>query len=291
MLSPSSTSSHQIVYRYGFLLTETTKYIHLEVWEILEVISECGLGGDTSEGEHGKTSVSDFACLHAHDFVIGLALEESEWVQTEISGFAVAFALGDLHEDGSGAEFNEGDSNEEEAHGALFDENVVGVVSVRDAFDGVNVSRETEGDSESTVGGQPSEPCQHGNSGVLDFGFTHPVDGWDTFGLLPLRWLNETGEVLWDGGEVKWVETDVTWESSVQSLGAWKERDGSGTLGWLNHGIPHTFWHSSRKSRALLRTRCLGNKRSDGLSHQEGSSESEGLHDYRGVVYRYKEER
>jgi len=210
----------------------------------VSTVQQGSLGGNTAKGKHGKTSVQKFGGLHALDFSIRLALQEGHRVKSEITGKTVRLSLGDFNKDSSGrAEFNKANGQKKECHGSLFNKDVVGIVGVRDRVNGIDGARETKSDSESTISGEPSEPSHHADTGVLDLGFSHPVEGRDSRGLFP-RWrLDESSEILGDGGEVKRVEANITRHGSVKVDGARQERNRLGALGLVYHGVPHAVRH------------------------------------------------
>lgn len=73
-------------------------------------ITQSSLSANTAESHHSKTSIQKLSELHALDLSNRLVLEEKQWVKTEVSSLTVAFALGNLNENGTGAELNNSDS-------------------------------------------------------------------------------------------------------------------------------------------------------------------------------------
>ena len=256
----------------------------LEVGEALGGLAEGGLGGNAGEGKHGKTAVLELTELHAADLVLGLSLEEAEGVEAVVSGLAVALALGNLNEDGAGAELEDGGDGEEEAHGSLGDKDVVGGVRAGDGLDGVHLSGEAEGEAEGTVGGQPAEPGHHGDAAVLELGLAHPVEGGDVGLLLPLRGLDEAREVLGDGGEVEGVEANVADHGAVKVGRAGEEGDGLGSLRLVDHGVPEAVGHGAEGRGGLVG--ALGGE-GGGRGGAEGSNGE--LHFSTLLLYRRRE--
>lgn len=107
------------VFKKWIPLSQTSKpadETHLEVGKGMGGITEARLGNDAGESEHGQTSILKLPKLHAVDLLLRLSFKVPERIKAEVAGLAVALALADLDEDGSGAELDEGDSGEKETH-------------------------------------------------------------------------------------------------------------------------------------------------------------------------------
>ncbi len=231
---------------------------NLEVREGVGGITEGRLGGNTSEGEHGKTSIGNLTGLHELDLLITLVLKEREGVKGVVTGLTVTLSLGNLNEDSGGTELDESNSEEEESHGSLFNQDIVGLVGGGDVLNRVQFTGEAKGDSESTVSGEPSEPSHHSNTGMLELGLTHPVKGGDSIGLLPLWGLDESGEILGDGGKVHGVKSNITRHGSIKVHRAGEEGKGCGPLGLVYHRIPHSVGHGVQGGGALASSVGIG---------------------------------
>ena len=162
----------------------------------------------------------------------------------------------------------------------------MGLVSGRDGRDRVDLSRETESVSKSTVGGDPSEPGKHANTAVLEFGLSHPVESVDSSSVLPSWGLDETSEVLWDTAQVERVEANITNHGSVEEDRSWQERKGRGSLGLVNHFVPHAVRHGSLQFSGMLGRGSWGES-SGSRSHQGNNGKRERGH---GQVFEAKEE-
>lgn len=238
----------------------------MEVRELVGGIGKSSLCGDTTEGQHCKTAVQNLGKLHAVRIFLGLVLEERQRVKAEVTGFTVALALGNLNESSTCAELDEADSHQQECHGSLLNKNVVSLVRSRDILNRVDISRETHVDAESTIGGKPSEPGEHRNTGVLEFSLSHPVESRKARSILPRWGLDETGKVLWDTAQVEWVESNITNIGSVEVSWSWQERESSGSLGLVNHIVPHAVRHGTDFSTNIGRGRW--DKGSGSRGHQ-----------------------
>jgi hypothetical protein len=239
-------------------------------------IAQGSLGANTTEGQHGKTSIQEFAEFHAFDLCLRLSLKELHWVKTEVTRSTVVLALGNFNENGTSAELNNTNSNQHECHGSLGNEDVVRLVSGRDAFHRVDFTRETERDSESTVGGDPTEPGQHANAAVLELGLSHPVESWESGSLLPTWGLDETSKVLWDAAQVERVEANITNQGSVKVGRSWQERKGFGSLGLVDHGVPHALRHGLQFGGTL--GRGSWGKRNGPRSQHSNNGKRKGVH-------------
>mmetsp|Transcript_22066 Transcript_22066/g.50409 ORF Transcript_22066/g.50409 Transcript_22066/m.50409 type:complete len:213 (+) Transcript_22066:350-988(+) len=207
-------------------------------------ITQCRLGGDTSEGHHSKSSVLKFLKLPVINLLLGFSFQDLERIEHEVSSLTIVFSLRHLDEHSAGAELDESDGKKQEGHGSLIYKNIMGLVGGRDVLDGVHSTWETKRNrSESAVGGDPSGPREHGDASVLELCLSHPVEGVDTVGLLPLRWLDETGPVLGNRGKVEGIESEVAYHGSVEFRGPGEEGDGFGAFVLVDHGVPETIGH------------------------------------------------
>jgi hypothetical protein len=235
------------------------------------------LCGDSAERKHSKTSVQHFSGLHTVGLFLVLALEELKGVKAEVSGLTVKLSLGDLDEGSTAAELDEGDRNEQELHGSLPNKDVVGIVGVGDAVNRIDASGETHHDSEGTIGGEPSEPGKHGNTSVFELGLTHPVEGGDSLGFFPRRRLDDSSEVLGDGGQVEGVEANITGHRSIKVNGARQPWKRSGSLGRINHLVPHAVRHTGLQGSCAFTSGSRGESHGRSGHHGENSG-SEGVH-------------
>lgn len=250
-----------------FLSRKFLKHRNLEVREALVRITQSSLGGDATEGKHGKTAVAQLLELHGVDLVLGLVLQEAKRVEGEVTSLAVRIALGNFNKNSAGAKFNEANGQKKEAHGSLLDEDVVGIVGVG------NVLEDSKRESDAEISGPPSSNSKHSNSAVLQFSLTHPVKcGKGGSLLFPGRRLDESREILWDGGEVEGVKTNITDHGSIQVDGTRKERNCLGTFGLVDHGVPFAIRHTSHQGSV------------GALAHGGGGkSQSRTCHAYKGA--------
>lgn len=213
--------------------------VRLKIGEVLVFRAQGGLGGDSTKGQHSEAAIVNLLSLHGHLFFSTLARDEFEGVKAKVTGLTVVLALGNFDDNSSRAELNETDNQKKESHGSLLNEDVVSVVGVGDVFNRVDVS----GEPEAKVGGDPSGPSKHGNAAVLDFRFPHPVDGRDALRFFPRGRLNETREILGNGGQVEGVKSLISWQRSVEVDCAGQERNRLGAFRLVDHRIPQALRH------------------------------------------------
>ena len=154
----------------------------------------------------------------------------------------------------------------------------MGTEGIRDVLNTVDVSREAERHgSKGAICCQPASPGHHGNTAVLELSLAHPVESGDTLAhILPRRRLDKSGEVLRDRGEVEWVKAEVSYHASVKVDWTGKEGHSLGTLGFVDHAIPHTLRHGRDGTTGLTASlRCKGGGRG---GQEGGKGGSEALH-------------
>lgn len=261
------------------------QFTSLEVGEVLGALAQSSLSANRTESKHSKTSVQHFSGLHTENVSVALVLEELKRVKAKVSGVAIKFSLGNLDKCSTRAELDEANSHEQKCHGSLSNEDIVGIVGVGDVINRVDASWESHHDSESTIGSQPSEPGKHGNTSVLELGLAHPVKGVDTLGFFPRRRLDEPGKVLRDRRQVEGVKSNITRRGSIKSLGTGQPGKRGGSLGGVNHLVPHAVRHAGQGCGTLTSGR--GGESHGRTGHHCENGSSEGVHgDYR--VSRFK---
>ena len=242
-------------------------------------ISQSGLSSESTKGKHGKATVGQLLGLHSLLGLSGLALHQIKRVEAKVSGFTVKLSLGSLDKSSTGAELDKANSQEHERHGSLVNENVVGVVGSGNASKGEGLSGETDRDSKSAIGGEPSGNGKHGNTRVLQLGLTHPVDGGNSLGFLPGRRLDEPSKVLGNGGQKEGIEANIASHRSVQSSGTGKEGHCLGALGLDDHLVPLSARHGAIQGSARSRLGGRGGgKRHGRTGHGCNDNSGKGLH-------------
>mmetsp|Transcript_8465 Transcript_8465/g.25574 ORF Transcript_8465/g.25574 Transcript_8465/m.25574 type:complete len:264 (+) Transcript_8465:285-1076(+) len=249
-------------------------HTRLEVREAVVGISEGRLGGDGTKCKHGKATIGNLAHLHPVLLLLALVLEEGKGVKAKVTSLAITLSLRHLNEDSTGAELDEANSEEKESHRSLVHENIVGLIGSGNTLHGVDLPRETEGEAEATIGGDPTEPGEHSNAAVLQLGLAHEVKSRDSFGLLPLRRLKEAREVLGDRGEVEGVETNIANVRPIQVDRTREPRERRRPLGFVHHSIPQTIRHGVEGHSSLVRR--IGRERGGRAGKESSDGELHG---------------
>ena len=135
----------------------------LDVWE--SVSGNNGLGGNSSDGTHGKTSVQKFAVLL---LLQSIGITGCECVPCKVTGFTFSLHGGDR---GGGRDDQIPKSNPKKqlAHGSGFQESIMGIHGLGDGLEGVHLTGDTD-----EIGGDETNHSQHGGTSVTDFALTEP---------------------------------------------------------------------------------------------------------------------
>mmetsp|Transcript_30656 Transcript_30656/g.89542 ORF Transcript_30656/g.89542 Transcript_30656/m.89542 type:complete len:210 (-) Transcript_30656:10-639(-) len=130
------------------------------------VSGDDGLGGDTTDSDHGQTAVEELGnllLLHT-----GIVLGGKLGAEGEVTGFALSLEGGN-NGGGGNKDVDEANPEEELVHGARLEEGVVGIDGPGDGLEGVHVA----GDADE-VGGDEAHDGEHGGAAVLELGLTEP---------------------------------------------------------------------------------------------------------------------
>mmetsp|Transcript_19767 Transcript_19767/g.54975 ORF Transcript_19767/g.54975 Transcript_19767/m.54975 type:complete len:227 (-) Transcript_19767:34-714(-) len=139
----------------------------LEVWES---VSSCdGLRGDTSNSNHGQSSIHELCLTLLGESLVGLwhghVPSEVTWLTVSLGGGSSGW--------GGDDEVEETNPEGELVHWSGLEESIVGIDGLWDGLEGVHLAWDAD-----EVGGDETNDGQHGGTSVTQLALTEPWEEW-----------------------------------------------------------------------------------------------------------------
>mmetsp|Transcript_8201 Transcript_8201/g.12418 ORF Transcript_8201/g.12418 Transcript_8201/m.12418 type:complete len:204 (-) Transcript_8201:151-762(-) len=161
------TTRHQNRSILSFLVPNV---IRLDVRE--RSLGKNRLSNNSRESKHSQTSILDFAKLHSVNLSLGLSIEESKRIKSEVTRGTSRLLVKHLDERNSGNNLENSTPEEDLGHGSLLNKSIVS------SYGGKSfVCLRKRVNSSSHVNRNESEPCKHTNTSVLDLCLSEEVHG------------------------------------------------------------------------------------------------------------------
>ena len=162
--NPSNLQNRSIL---SFLVPN---FIRLDVWE--RSLGKNSLSNNCRESKHSQTSILDFAKLHFVNLLLGLSLEESKRIKSEVTRGTSRILVKHLNERNRGNRLENTAPEEDLGHGSLLNKSIVS------SYGGKSfICLRERVNSSSHVNSNETGPCKHTNTSVLDLCLTEEVHG------------------------------------------------------------------------------------------------------------------